>query len=50
MSAGHLLFSLCMTIYIYIGICHEEKDLEKLYGQSYLQYKQKTPKILPLIK
>lgn len=50
MRLGHLLFSLCMTIYIYIGIYHEEKDLEKLYGQTYLQYKQKTPKILPLSK
>jgi protein-S-isoprenylcysteine O-methyltransferase Ste14 len=50
MSVGHLLFSLCMTIYIFIGIYHEEKDLEKLYGHTYVQYKQKTPKILPLSK
>lgn len=47
MTIGHLLFSAVMTIYIFIGIHHEEKDLQKLYGAEYQQYRQKTSKILP---
>jgi len=39
-----------MTIYIFIGIYHEEKDLEKLYGAEYQQYRQKTSKIVPYTK
>jgi len=50
MTAGHLLFNLGMTCYIFIGIYHEEKDLEKLYGDDYRQYRQKTPRILPIGK
>lgn len=50
MTAGHLLFSLGMTVYIFIGIHHEEKDLIKQYGVDYLQYQRKTPKILPYTK
>jgi len=50
MTAGHLLFSLGMTFYIFIGIYHEEKNLEKLYGSDYQQYRQKTPRILPFGK
>lgn len=47
MTAGHLLFSLVMTLYIFIGIYHEEKDLGELYGPMYERYRKKTPKIFP---
>lgn len=50
MTVGHLLFSLGMTTYIFIGIYHEEKDLTKLYGSRYEQYRKETPKILPYMK
>jgi protein-S-isoprenylcysteine O-methyltransferase Ste14 len=50
MTAGHLLFSLGMSLYIFIGIHHEEKDLTKLYGTDYERYRQRTPKILPFIR
>jgi protein-S-isoprenylcysteine O-methyltransferase Ste14 len=50
MTAGHLLFSVCMTIYVLIGIYHEEKDLEQTFGEDYQQYRKATPKILPFGK
>ncbi len=50
MTAGHLLFAIGMTLYIFIGIYHEEKDLVKLYGNDYLQYQKTTPSIVPFPK
>lgn len=50
MTAGHLFFSIGMTIYILIGIYHEEKDLVNTHGESYKQYVKQTPKINPFIK
>jgi protein-S-isoprenylcysteine O-methyltransferase Ste14 len=49
MTAGHLLFASGMTIYIFIGISHEEKDLLRTYGEQYQNYKQKTARIIPFI-
>lgn len=50
MTAGHLLFSVGMTIYILIGIHHEEKDLIKTHGEKYRQYRSETPKLIPFWK
>jgi protein-S-isoprenylcysteine O-methyltransferase Ste14 len=50
MTAGHLLFSIGMTIYILIGIHHEEKDLIKTHGEKYRQYRSETPKLIPFWK
>lgn len=50
MTVGHLLFSISMTLYIFIGIHHEEKDLVSQYGGDYVQYRWKTPKIIPFTK
>lgn len=47
MTAGHLLFCLGMTVYIFIGISHEEKDLVRAFGPLYEKYKQKTFRIIP---
>lgn len=49
-TLGHLIFSLGMSIYIMIGIYHEEKDLIALYGETYLDYRKSTPKLLPFFK
>jgi protein-S-isoprenylcysteine O-methyltransferase Ste14 len=48
MTVGHLLFSIAMTVYIFIGIWHEERDLSNLYGARYEQYKRTTSKIIPM--
>ena len=48
MSAGHFLFSITLSAYIYIAIKYlEEKDLEKELGKEYTEYKKSVPMILP---
>lgn len=49
MTVGHLVFSLGMTTYIFVGIYHEEKDLIKLFGEKYIQYRAQVPKIIPFL-
>ena len=50
MTAGHRLFTMGMTVYILIGIHHEEKDLIKTHGEKYRQYRSETPKLIPFWK
>lgn len=50
MTAGHLLFSAGMSVYILIGIHYEEKDLIKAHGEKYRQYRDETPKLIPFSK
>lgn len=47
MTYGHLLFAVGMTIYIMIGIAHEERDLIKLFGDDYVTYRQKVGAFIP---
>ena len=50
MTAGHLLFSMGMTVYIFIGASFEEKDLVALFGKRYRRYQQEVGMILPWVK
>lgn len=47
MTHGHLLFAVVNTLYIFIAIPMEEKDLTDALGEPYVRYKQETPMILP---
>jgi len=50
MSLGHLIFALIFTIYIFIGLYFEERDLIKTLGDDYISYKSRVPMIIPFIK
>ncbi len=50
MSQGHLFLAGIWTIYIFIAISYEEKDLLAFYGKKYADYRAKTPMIFPFIK
>lgn len=47
MTAGHLLFASGMSVYILIGVYHEEKDLIRAFGNRYQQYITSTAKFFP---
>jgi len=44
-----VILSLGFTIYIFIGLWFEEKDLIKNIGEPYVEYMQETGKFLPRI-
>jgi len=50
MTIAHLLFALLTTGYILTAIIFEEKDLETHFGESYVAYKERAPKIIPFLK
>jgi protein-S-isoprenylcysteine O-methyltransferase Ste14 len=47
MSVGHLLFALATTGYILIALQLEEHDLVRFFGDSYREYRQRVPMVLP---
>ena len=48
MTGSHLLFSLGMSIYIFIGVHFEEKGLKAELGQPYRDYVARTSRFLPI--
>ncbi len=47
MTAGHFLFALGNTIYIFIGIYFEERDLVAHFGDRYRRYREQVNMLLP---
>ncbi len=50
MSMTHLSLSVTMSIYIFIGLYFEEKDLLNSLGQDYADYKTRVPQVFPIVK
>ncbi|ANY20283.1 hypothetical protein A6F68_01773 [Tsuneonella dongtanensis] len=47
MSLGHLLFAIGTTVYIFIGIAHEERDLVAHFGEEYARYRARVGSVFP---
>ncbi|MDR8393297.1 isoprenylcysteine carboxylmethyltransferase family protein [Aliifodinibius sp. S!AR15-10] len=47
MTAGHLLFSAGMTIYILVGVYFEEKAMVRRFGEDYKEYREEVPRFFP---
>jgi len=49
MTLGHLLFSIVMSAYIFVGIYYEEKSMSRSIGQKYQDYQVRTSRVIPKI-
>jgi protein-S-isoprenylcysteine O-methyltransferase Ste14 len=48
MTYGHLLLSILFTLYIFIGLYYEEKDLITELGEVYEEYKKRVGMMIPM--
>jgi protein-S-isoprenylcysteine O-methyltransferase Ste14 len=47
MTYGHLLLAIGFSIYIFIGIAHEERDLLGQFGEHYSDYSKRVGMVVP---
>jgi methanethiol S-methyltransferase len=47
MTYGHLLLAIGFSIYIFIGIAHEERDLVAHFGDEYSDYRKRVGSVVP---
>ena len=49
MSGGRLLFAALSTGYILVALQFEERDLIKLFGLAYEEYRRRVPMLVPFL-
>jgi methanethiol S-methyltransferase len=47
MTVAHLVFAVATTAYILIAIQFEERDLVDIHGRDYVEYRKRTPMLVP---
>jgi methanethiol S-methyltransferase len=47
MTLGHLLFAAGMTGYILLAVRFEERDLIRVFGDQYRDYRRSVPMLIP---
>ena len=47
MSQGRLLLVGVLTIYLFVGLAFEERDLEREFGDAYREHKRRVPSLFP---
>lgn len=50
MTVSRALFAAAMTVYIHVGLYFEERALVRELGEPYLDYMERTPKLIPFTK
>lgn len=50
MSYSHLMLSVTFTIYVFVGLHYEERDLLRTFGEKYRAYQKRIPMIIPFLK
>lgn len=50
MTVAHLVFAVMTTAYILIAIQLEERDLVDAFGETYVDYRRRTPMLVPRMK
>ena len=47
MTAGHFLFAISVTLYVFIGLLFEERSLRREFGKKYAFYQKRVPMLIP---
>jgi protein-S-isoprenylcysteine O-methyltransferase Ste14 len=50
MTVAHLVFAVVTTLYILVAIQFEERDLVSAFGDEYIDYRARTPMLVPLLR
>jgi protein-S-isoprenylcysteine O-methyltransferase Ste14 len=48
-TASHLVFAAGISVYIFVGLYFEEKDLIREFGETYLDYMKRVKRVIPFV-
>ena len=48
MNLFYLIMFLCIVIYFYVGSIYEEKKLIEVFGNNFLEYQKRVPRLFPI--